>query len=50
MQQFSCDICDFEYLPEVGDPKRGITPGTSFEDLPDDWKCPLCGAGKEHFS
>ena len=39
-----------EYDPEVGDPEHGIAPGTAFEDLPDDWVCPLCGVGKDEFS
>lgn len=50
MENYVCNICDFEYILEAGDPKHGIAPGTSFEDLPDDWKCPLCGVGKEHFT
>ena len=39
-------ICD----PEVGDPDGGIAPGTAFEDIPDDWVCPICGVGKDDFS
>ena len=50
MAVHTCNICDFEYIPEVGDPKHDIAPGTAFEDLPEDWKCPWCGAGKEHFT
>ena len=34
---------------EQGDPESGIEPGTAFEDIPDDWTCPLCGVGKEDF-
>lgn len=49
MESFVCDVCEFEYIPEVGSPKQGIAPGTSFIDLPADWKCPICGAGKDHF-
>jgi rubredoxin len=45
-----CDLCGYEYDPAVGDPENGIPPGTPFEDLPDDWTCPICGAGKEDFS
>ena len=45
-----CDLCGYEYDPAVGDPENGIPPGTPFEDLPDDWECPICGAGKEDFS
>lgn len=36
--------------PEVGDPDGGIAPGTAFEDIPDDWVCPVCGVGKDDFS
>lgn len=50
MQKYVCDICGYIYDPEVGDPDNGIEPGTSFEDLPDDWECPLCGVGKDDFS
>ena len=38
------------YDPEVGDPDGGIEPGTAFEDIPDDWVCPICGVGKDMFS
>ncbi|WP_363314063.1 flavin reductase [uncultured Draconibacterium sp.] len=47
---FSCNICGYQYDPEEGDPALGIPPGTPFEDLPDDWKCPLCNASKEDFT
>ena len=50
MQKYVCDLCGYEYDPEVGDPDSGIAPGTSFVDLPDDWTCPVCGATKESFS
>ena len=46
---FVCRLCLYEYDPRVGDPEHGIVPGTSFNDLPEDWVCPLCGAGKEEF-
>ncbi len=49
MQKYLCTACGYVYDPEVGDPDAGIAPGTSFEDLPDDWVCPLCGVGKELF-
>ena len=42
-------VCDYIYDPEMGDPDSGIEPGTAFEDIPDDWVCPLCGVGKEDF-
>ncbi|MBW6535101.1 MAG: flavin reductase [Mariniphaga sp.] len=49
MDIFTCQICGFQYNPEEGDPTAGIPPGTPFEDLPDDYKCPICNAGKEYF-
>lgn len=50
MQKYVCDICGYIYDPEVGDPLRRGSSGTAFEDIPDDWVCPLCGVGKEDFS
>lgn len=50
MDKYVCDVCDWVYDPEVGDPENGIAPGTPFEDLPDDFVCPLCGVGKDQFS
>ena len=47
MKKYICDVCGYEYDPEVGDPENGIEPGTAFEDLPEDWVCPLCGVGKD---
>lgn len=47
---YVCDVCGWEYDPEIGVPEMGIAPGTPFEDLPDDFVCPLCGAGKDAFS
>ncbi|WP_372773275.1 flavin reductase [Mangrovibacterium sp.] len=44
-----CMICGFVYDPEKGDPSMGIPPGTPFDDLPDDYKCPICNAGKDYF-
>lgn len=49
MEKYVCDVCDYVYDPEVGDPESGIAPGTSFEDLPDDWTCPVCGVTKDDF-
>lgn len=46
---FTCTICGFQYNPEEGDPTAGIPPGTPFEDVPDDYKCPICNASKEYF-
>ncbi|NLD26441.1 MAG: rubredoxin [Acholeplasmataceae bacterium] len=50
MGKYVCDVCGYVYDPEVGDPTQGIALGTAFADLPDDWTCPECGAGKEMFS
>ena len=50
MKKYVCDPCGWIYDPEVGDPDGGIAPGTAFEDIPDDWVCPLCGVGKDMFS
>jgi rubredoxin len=49
MKKYICDICDYVYDPASGDPDNGIAPGTSFEDLPETWVCPLCGASKDQF-
>lgn len=49
MKKYECTVCGYIYDPEVGDPDNGVAPGTPFEKLPDDWKCPLCGVGKEDF-
>ncbi|BCS86255.1 rubredoxin [Prevotella herbatica] len=49
MEKYVCDVCDYVYDPAVGDPDAGIAPGTSFEDLPDDWTCPVCGVTKDDF-
>ena len=49
MKKYECTLCDWIYDPEVGDPDGGIAPGTAFEDIPDDWVCPLCGATKDDF-
>lgn len=48
-QCWVCVICGFTYNPEEGDPSMGIPPGTPFEDLPEDYKCPICNASKEYF-
>ena len=50
MKKYVCDACGWEYDEEVGDPENGIAPGTKFEDLPEDFTCPLCGVGKDMFS
>lgn len=49
MKKYKCTICGYVYDPAVGDPDNGIKAGTAFEDLPEDWECPICNAGKEEF-
>ncbi|MBN1387510.1 MAG: rubredoxin [Bacteroidales bacterium] len=49
MRIYRCSVCGYEYNPEEGDEAGGIDEGTDFEDLPDDWVCPVCGAGKSEF-
>ena len=49
MKKFVCTVCGYVYDPEVGDLENDIAPGTPFEQLPEDWVCPLCGVGKEDF-
>ena len=49
MKKYLCLPCGYIYDPAEGDPENGIFPGTPFEDLPEDWTCPACGVGKEHF-
>ena len=49
MKKYKCTICKYEYDPAQGDPTQGIAPGTPFEQLPADWKCPRCKQGKEKF-
>ncbi len=49
MKKYVCTVCGYIYDPEIGDPDSDIAAGTAFEDLPDDWVCPLCGAGKDAF-
>jgi rubredoxin len=49
MNKYKCVICGYVYDPEEGDPDSGIEPGIEFSDLPADYICPVCGAGKEEF-
>ena len=46
MAKWVCNICGYIYDPEVGDPDNGVAAGTAWEDVPEDWVCPLCGVGK----
>lgn len=49
MDRYVCEICGWVYDPEQGDPDNGVAPGTKWEDVPDDWECPVCGASKDDF-
>ncbi len=49
MKKYVC-VCGYVYDPEVGDPDNGIAPGTPFEDLPEDWVCPVCSLTKDQFT
>ena len=49
MKKYRCTVCEWVYDPAVGDPDSGIAPGTSFEAIPEDGVCPICGVGKEDF-
>lgn len=47
--EYICSACRYEYNPEDGDTDNGIAPGTPFDELPEDWCCPICGAAKSDF-
>ena len=49
MKQYKCLVCGYVYDPKVGDAENGVEPNTDFQDLPADWVCPECGAGKDEF-
>ncbi len=49
MDNYQCTICGYVYQPEKGDPDNAIVPGTPFEELPENWVCPICGAAKDQF-
>ncbi|MDF5709002.1 MAG: rubredoxin [Nostoc sp. S4] len=49
MQKYICTVCGYLYDPQEGDEDSGISPGTPFEDIPNDWSCPTCGAQKSDF-
>jgi hydroxylamine reductase len=49
MMKYKCDECAYIYDPNDGDEKTGVPPNTPFENLPDDWVCPVCGAAKDQF-
>ena len=50
VQRWICESCGMIYDPAEGDPDGGIVPGTAFEEIPDDWFCPVCGARKRDFA
>ena len=50
MKKYVCEVCGYVDDPAVGDPEGGFAPGTAFEDIPEDWVCPICGVGKDQFS
>lgn len=47
--RYTCSVCGYVYDPQKGDPEGNVPPGTRFEDLPEGWVCPVCGAGRERF-
>jgi len=49
MGKYICTVCGYVYDPAIGDPENNIKAGTAFEDLPEDWVCPVCGATKDQF-
>jgi rubredoxin len=49
LAKYKCSVCGYVYDPEAGDPESNTPPGTRFEDLPEDWVCPVCGAAKSEF-
>ena len=49
MDKYVCVICGYVYDPAEGDPDNGVNPGTAWADVPEDWVCPICGAGKDDF-
>lgn len=48
--RYVCGVCGYVYDPGEGDPDNGVPPGTPFDQLPDDWVCPVCGASQDEFS
>ena len=49
MKEWKCSVCGYIYDPSIGDPDNGVKSGTAFEEIPEDWVCPTCGAGKDMF-
>ncbi len=50
MEKYVCEVCGWEYDPTVGVPEAGIAPNTPWEEVPEDFVCPLCGVGKDQFT
>ena len=50
MKKYICDVCGYVYDEELGDADNGINPNTKWEDLPEDWVCPLCAVDKDQFT
>jgi rubredoxin len=50
MTKYVCDVCGYVYDPGAGDEENGVAAGTPFENLPESWTCPICGALKDSFS
>ncbi|MDD3174701.1 MAG: rubredoxin [Herbinix sp.] len=50
MKKYECAVCGYIYDEATGDPDSGIAPGTKWEDIPEDWVCPVCGVGKDEFN
>ncbi len=49
MDKYICRVCANIYIPEIGDPEDGVSPGTPFEQVPDEWTCPVCASGKDKY-
>ncbi len=49
MKKYVCEVCGYVYDPELGDPDNGVEADTAFDNVPEDWLCPVCGAGKDQF-
>ncbi len=46
---YECEVCGYVYDPAEGDSENEVAKGTAFEDIPEDWACPMCGVDKEDF-
>ena len=49
MKKYVCTVCGYIYDEAAGDPDNGVEPGTNWDDVPEDWVCPVCGVGKDQF-